>query len=119
MDYKDLEVWNKSIQFVTDIYKVSTCFPKSELYGLTNQIRRASVSIPSNIAEGHDRKSLKSYIYFLEVSLASASELETQLYIAKNLEFLNERDFRKLISEITSIRMMLNKLISVLKGKLK
>ena len=103
MDYKQLEVWQKSISFVTNIYRCSSSYPKSELYGLTNQIRRASVSIPSNIAEGHDRKSLKSYIYFLNVPLGSASEVETQLYISRNLEFLNKSDFNKLISEITSI----------------
>jgi four helix bundle protein len=88
--YKDLQVWRESMDLVTEIYKLTESFPRSEVYGLTNQIRRSSVSIPSNIAEGSGRKNTKEYIYFLYISKGSLSELETQLEISKRLGYLNE-----------------------------
>lgn len=83
--YKKLFVWQKSIELVKEIYKVTEHFPKSELYGLTSQIRRASVSIPSNIVEGYKRQGLGEYIQFLSIADASAAELETQIIIANEL----------------------------------
>ena len=80
--HEDLIVWQKAIDFVTDIYSITDSFPKSEMYGLTNQIRRSVVSIPSNITEGSARRSLKEYNQFLYIALGSLSELETQLIIS-------------------------------------
>jgi four helix bundle protein len=84
-NHKDLDVWVKSMDLVTDIYRATKTFPKDEMYGLTNQIRRAVISIPCNIAEGASRNSKKEFIQFLYVSLGSASELETQLLISERL----------------------------------
>ncbi len=86
-DHKELEVWKKSMDFVEEVYTVSRSFPKDELYGLTNQLRRASVSVPSNISEGVARHSEKEVVHYLYVALGSASEAETQLLIAQRLKF--------------------------------
>lgn len=88
--HKDLEVWKKSVEFVTDLYKVTQDFPKEEFYGLTSQMRRAAVSIPSNIAEGSARQGNKELVQFLYIALGSAVELDTQLIIARNLTYINE-----------------------------
>ena len=81
--HEDLEVWKLAIKFVTNIYKETMNFPKEEMYGLTNQIRSASVSVPSNISEGAARNSTREYIQFLYVALGSAAEVETQLNYCK------------------------------------
>ena len=104
--HHDLDVWKNSIQYVTLIYKSTESFPKSEVYGITNQIRRSAVSIPSNISEGAARTSLKEFSHFLAIALGSIAELETQLIISKNLDYLNESQFEKLISDLVSIRRM-------------
>ena len=114
--HEDLQVWQMAIDFVTDLYKATNNFPKSELYGLTNQIRRASVSIPSNIAEGSARKSTKEYIQFLYIALGSAAEVETQLLISKNLGYTNDTNLE---CQIKNIKGKLINLISSLKRKLK
>jgi four helix bundle protein len=114
-NHKDLDVWNKSISLVTDIYKLTKDFPKDEIYGLTTHMRRAAVSIPSNIAEGASRNSGKEFIQFLYISLGSASELETQIIISQNLGYLN--NFDNYLSQIESVKKMLNGLISHLKRK--
>ena len=87
MDYKELDVWKKSIEFVESIYKATAKFPDEERFGLTNQLRRAAISIPSNIAEGSARQSDKEFIRFLFIAYGSSAEIETQLIIAKNLGF--------------------------------
>lgn len=92
-NFKELLVWQKSIDFVTEIYKVSDTFPKHEMYGLTSQIRRASVSVPSNIAEGNSRRSKPDYLQFLKISRGSCAEVETQLLISKRLNFLKEEEY--------------------------
>ena len=104
--HKDLDVWIKSIDLVTRIYKETNSFPKSELYGLTSQIRRSAVSIPSNIAEGAARTSVKEFSYFLSITLGSIAELETQLIISRNLNFIQSEIFDLLEKEIISIRKM-------------
>jgi four helix bundle protein len=104
--HHDLDVWKNSIQFVSLIYKSTESFPNSEVYGITNQIRRSAVSIPSNISEGAARTSLKEFSHFLSITLGSIAELETQLIISKNLDYLNESQFEKLISDLVSIRRM-------------
>lgn len=104
--HKDLDVWKKSIDFVTDVYEITKLFPKDELYGLTNQIRRAVVSVPSNIAEGAARNSMKEFNNFLSYTLGSLSEVETQLIISKNLNYINQITLNQFINELTVIRKM-------------
>ena len=111
--YKELIVWQKSVEFCTFIYKITETFSKFELYGLTSQIRRFAVSIPSNIAEGHSRGH-KGYIQFLKIAFGSGAELETQLRIALQIKFLNTDNFEELNSKLEEIMKMLNKLISSL-----
>ena len=113
--HKDLEVWKKVISFVTDIYKVTAAFPVSEQYGLTSQIRRAAISIPSNIAEGFSRSSSKELIQFLQIARSSAAELDTQLIIAKNIRYVR-RDSIILESQLTEIRKMLSALITKIRS---
>lgn len=110
--HKDLDVWNKSIDLVEDIYKLTKEFPKEELYGLTNQLRRASVSISSNIAEGAARNSNKEFIQFLYVALGSLSEVETQLIIAVRLKFISGYNEE----QITNLKRMLLGLIRYVKS---
>jgi four helix bundle protein len=111
--YQNLDVWKKSIDLVTDVYRLVGMLPKEEMYALADQIRRSAVSIPSNIAEGSSRNSPKEFIQFLYIALGSACELETQLLIAKNVGYLENID--QIESELTSVKKMLNALISSLK----
>lgn len=104
--HRDLDVWKKSINLVTLIYKYTADYPKDEIYGLTSQIRRCAVSIPSNIAEGSARITKKDYSHFLAIALGSVAELETQLIISKNLNYLSETILNELMYELTSIRRM-------------
>lgn len=109
--HKDLIVWNKSIDFVTEIYMVTSLFPKSELYGLTSQIRRASISIPSNIAEGATRNHKTEFKQFLYIALSSAAEVDTQLIIARNLEFIEKEKLDSLQEKLSSISKMIQGLL--------
>lgn len=111
--HKDLKVWKESMELVVLIYAATKEFPKDELYGLTSQIRRASISIPSNIAEGAGRNGSKEFIRFLYIALGSLSELETQLEIALKLNYVKNLD--DVILKIIYIRRMLSKLIRSLK----
>jgi four helix bundle protein len=112
--FKELKVWQKAIDLVTETYLKSGSFPKEELYGLTSQIRRSAVSIPSNIAEGCGRKTNKDFANFLGVALGSAFEFETQLIICRNLQFIPEKDFEFLEKEVHHIQNMIIKLQSTL-----
>jgi four helix bundle protein len=109
--HKDLEVWKKSIDFVASIYKLTSDYPKHELYGLTSQIRRCAVSIPSNIAEGAARNHDNEFRQFLYISLGSAAELETQLIISNKLGFVDNSKSQELIAELNTISKMLQGLI--------
>ncbi len=113
--HKDLDVWKVSIEFVEDIYKHTSLFPKEEIYGLTSQIRRASVSIPSNIAEGASRQTNKEFIQFLYIALGSLSEVETQIYLAYKLGFIS--NINEINNKLTNIKKMLLGLIKYLKGQ--
>jgi four helix bundle protein len=113
--FRDLQVWKVSMDLVTEIYRITDKFPKSEVYGLTNQIRRSSVSIPSNLAEGSGRKNTKEYIYFLYISKGSLSELETQLEISKRLGYLNADEIESIHQKIKYLSSMMAKLIQSLK----
>lgn len=115
--HKNLDVWKKSIQLVTDVYMVTKHFPREELYGLTNQIRRSAISIPSNISEGSARKGHKEYIQFLYIALGSKNELETQVIIAFNLGFVSLEQQEELLLKIENIGKMLSGLIKYIKSK--
>ena len=115
--HRNLLVWKKSIDFVTKIYKITEHFPKTEMYGLTSQLRRAAVSIPSNIAEGSARNTDKDLVHFLHVSRASASEIETQLLISKNLNYI-EVSKDHLTNDLIEILKMLTSLINKIKQRI-
>lgn len=106
--YKDLIVWQKSVSLVEIIYKVTLGFPKEEVYGLTSQIRRASVSIPSNIAEGYGRKRENDYKRFYRIAYGSALELETQLEISNRLKYLSDSKYMEIEQILIEICKMLN-----------
>ena len=112
--HKDLIVWQKAVDLVIEVYKLTQIFPKEELYGLSQQMRRASVTIPSNIAEGYQRNHTKEYIQFLFIAKSSGSELETQLLIAQRLNFGNSDQQLKVENLLTEVLKMLSKLISKL-----
>ena len=114
--HKDLDVWKLGIELVEKIYKATTGFPKEEIYGLTSQMRRAAVSIPSNIAEGAARNSEKEFIQFLYISLGSLSELETQVIIANKIGYLDSLD---MINSIEILRKKLLNFIKYVKTKIK
>ena len=105
MNHKDLEVWKKSMDLVEEIYAISKKFPDDERFGLTNQIRRAIVSVPSNIAEGAARKSDKEFMQFLYIALGSLSEVETQYLIAVRLKY--SKDNADLEEKINEVRRMI------------
>ncbi|MFA6760134.1 MAG: four helix bundle protein [Sulfuricurvum sp.] len=113
--HKDLDVWKNSISFVEDIYRLTSLFPKEEVYGLTSQLRRAAVSISSNISEGAARQSDKEFIHFLYISLGSASEVDTQIEISQRLGFVDNAD--EINQKLTDIKKMILGLIKYLKRK--
>ena len=114
-DFHKLGIWQRSHQLSLDVYKMSKSFPKDELFGLTSQIRRAASSIPTNIAEGCGRASNKDYAHFLQIAIGSASEVEYELLLAHDLEYINDEAFNKLTSETIAIRKMIIKYQSELK----
>ena len=114
--YKDLLVWQKGIFLVVMVYKLVKTFPKEELFALTSQIKRAAVSIPSNISEGYGRNTDKSLSHFLDISRGSLNELETQLIIAKELDFITDFDsYNEVLSLITEESKMINAFSKTLK----
>ena len=113
--YKELIVWQKSVQLVKEVFLLTNKFPKSELYGLISQMRRAAISIPSNIAEGYGRKSSKEYAQFYSIAYGSGLELETQIIIARELGFANNEDFGKVELLLEEVLKMLNSMISKMK----
>lgn len=115
--YKDLIVWQKSVNLVTLVYRETKRFPRDEIFGFTSQMRRSALSIPSNIAEGRQRKTAKDFIQFLRISLGSCAELETQMIIARNLGYLDESNVTKINSEIIEIMKIINSIIRKLAAK--
>ena len=113
--YKELIVWQKSFKLVKQLYEITKAFPKAEIYGIISQIRRAAVSIPSNIAEGFVRKSKKEFSQFVAIAFGSGAELETQLLLAKELGFITEQEFVATNSLLQEVMKMLNSLLSKLK----
>jgi four helix bundle protein len=113
--YKDLIVWQKSMLLVTEVYVVTSRYPKQEIYGLVSQSRRCVVSIPSNIAEGRRRGSKKDFRQFLIIAFSSGAELETQLLIARNLNYINVKDCEKADALLEEVMKMLNAMINNMK----
>ena len=115
--YRDLIVWQKAMKLVTEIYRHTKSFPEDERYGLTSQLRRCSISIPSNVAEGYGRNSTQDYIRYLRIANGSLFELQTQLEIALNLCFLSEESFSILFESSREIERMLSSLIKKVNSK--
>jgi len=108
-NFRDLNIWKLGMEIVEDIYKLTKEFPKEELYGLSAQMRRCAVSIPSNVAEGFTRKHNKEYKQFLYISLGSCAELETQIEITTKLSFLSDKQKEELLEKINhTTRMIMN-----------
>ena len=116
--HKDLRVWQQSIAMVTSIYRMTLSFPKEELFGLVSQLRRASVSVPSNIAEGYARGTDKEKLHFLRISSGSMLEVETQLILSLNLEYIDQEKFDEVSEIVISVWKQLNSLISSIKKRL-
>jgi len=112
--FKELQIWKKSRLFFSKIYNITATFPNEEKFGITNQLRRASVSIPSNIAECSSRNSNKDFARFLEIAIGSAYEVETQLLISSDLGFINEENTTELISLLGEITKMTSRFRSTL-----
>ncbi len=110
--YKDLIVWQKAMELVVEVYALTKSFPKEEIYGLTSQMRRAAVSVPSNIAEGKLRNYTKEQRQFLLTAFSSGGELETQIEIAKRLPVSKNLEYAKIDSLLSEVMKMLNKMIS-------
>jgi four helix bundle protein len=115
--YRDLIVWQKSMQLVTRIYMLTRKLPKEETYSLINQIRRSCISIPSNIAEGYGRNSTNDYLRFLQIATGSLYELQTQLEICLNLKYLPKKVFEEVFEQSREIERMLSSLIRRLSVK--
>jgi four helix bundle protein len=116
--HHNLDVWQKAVDFVIEVYKATEDFPKEERFGLTSQVRRAAVSIPANIAEGAGRKSEKEFLNFLSIAQGSASEVETELLIAFRLKYLDESKYNSLLESLDDIGRMLTGLSNHLKRKI-
>jgi four helix bundle protein len=106
--YFDLDVWNKAMDLVVAVYQVSASFPREEAFGLSSQVRRAAVSVPSNIAEGHSRKSTAEFMRHISIAQGSLSELETQLLISERLGYITSGQQEELLGASSEIGKMLN-----------
>lgn len=115
--YKDLIVWQRGVQLVKAVYVLTSQFPKSEMFGLTSQMRRASVSIPANLAEGYSRKHRAEYAQFVRIAFGSGAELETFLILAQELGLTSREDLRESSELLDEIMRMLNKMVSSLGAK--
>jgi four helix bundle protein len=116
-DFRQLKVWEKSHQLALAVYKATKEFPKEELYGLTSQIRRASMSIPTNIAEGCGRNTDAEFARFLQIAMGSASETEYQLLLTHDLGFINKEQYDKLNLDVTEIKRMIASLLKTLRAE--
>ncbi len=116
-NYKELKVWEKAYKLCLDIYTVTKRFPKEEIYGLTSQIRRSAVSIPSNIAEGYGRKTTSEYVRFLYIAYGSVCELETQTMISGDLDYMKKEKLQELREGLGDLERMLKALIKSLENK--
>jgi len=115
--FEDLVIWQESRKFTNNIYKLTKKFPQEELYGLTSQMRRDAVSVMSNIAEGFDRRTTKEFISFLIISRASVSEVQNDLYISLDLNYINNEGFKTYYNHAQKIGKLINGLITYLKSQ--
>ena len=115
-DFHKLIIWQRSHQLALSVYSISKLFPKDELFGLTSQIRRAVSSIPTNIAEGCGRASNKDFAHFLQIAIGSAAEVEYELLLAHDLDYINDNDYQALTEETVAVRKMIIKYQSELKS---
>ncbi|MDA8241074.1 MAG: four helix bundle protein [Nitrospiraceae bacterium] len=115
-DFRELKVWQKSHALTRAVYKATTVFPKEEIYGLTSQLRRASVSIPANVAEGCCRKGKDDFARFLQIAAGSASELEYLLLLSYEIELLKEAQYELLSSQVTEVKRMLTSFMQKLRA---
>ncbi|AJR03295.1 four helix bundle protein [Siansivirga zeaxanthinifaciens] len=115
MNYTDLDVWKYSREMVKLVYNLTKSYPQEELYGLTNQIRRSVISVPSNIAEGVGRQSSKETIQFLHIAKGSLQELETQLYLSFDLEYISEQELKEILEKVILNKKLLNGFINYYK----
>ena len=116
-NYKELVVWRKAHDMTLDVYRITSTFPREELYGLTSQLRRSAASIGANIAEGSGRRANKEIRRFLQIARGSASEAEYHLLLARDLELLDEQSFQRLSTEADSVQRMLTALIQSLQSQ--
>ena len=114
--HKELIVWQKAMDLVSEIYRATENLPQREMYALASQMRRAAVSVPSNIAEGRSRNSRKDFVHFLRMSYGSVSELETQLLISRRLSFMNEKDMEKVLPLLEEVSKMLRAMVQKLEA---
>ncbi len=114
-NFRNYDVWNAGVDFSVHVYELTEKFPRKELYALCDQLQRASVSIPSNIAEGCSRRSQNEFAHFLEISLGSSYEVETQMEIARRLKYVKEEQFEDIITEVQSIEKRLTSLINTVR----
>lgn len=117
-NFRDLKVWQVAMQLATVVYTLTHSFPKSEVFGLSSQIQRASVSVPSNIAEGHARDSTKEFLRFISIAMGSLAEMETQLILANKLNYIEESKLAELLEKTGEVGRMLRGLQLSLKAKL-
>lgn len=115
-DFRKLKVWEKSHHLALSVYQATSSFPDHERYGLTSQLRRAAVSIPTNIAEGYGRGGDTEFARFLQIASGSAAELQYQLILSHELDFLDTNDFERLTNDVIEVKKMLNALIQKLKA---
>ncbi len=114
--FRDLVVWQKSMNLVESVYVMTKTFPDDEKFNLVSQIRRCAVSVPSNIAEGQGRRSNGEFGHFLKIAYGSCTELETQIEISRRLDLISENDYNDMQTHISDVQKMLNKLISSIKS---
>ncbi|MDP4202334.1 MAG: four helix bundle protein [Bacteroidota bacterium] len=106
-NFKKLAIWTKSVEFVTDIYKITNTFPSHERFGLISQLQRAAVSVPTNISEGSAKTSNKDFARFLEISLGSTFELETELLVSLNLSYIDVEEYNRLQEKLSELQKMI------------
>jgi four helix bundle protein len=116
-NYQELKVWQKAYALCLVIYQMTTKYPSEEKYGLSSQLKRAAVSVPSNIAEGYGRKSIREYIQFLYVAYGSICEIETQLLLTKDLKYIGEKFYSEIRLQLSEVERMLKALIKSLEKK--
>ena len=117
LNHKDLILWRKALDLAVLVHQSSAALPRSETYGLVSQLRRAATSVPSNVAEGHARRSTKEFIYFLHVALGSMAELETQLLLAQRVGYLSESEVTSLQDRIEEVGRVLHAVVAALRRR--